>query len=520
MDPRRSRPVCKAVAIVCGSALSVATVHAQSLPPADPVDAKPLPLAVVEVHSQVTATDNGRFAAQGQERSDLIVSVRPQLRMARRTAALEFDLDAAVTLLGYANGSQQGGVLPDVRASLKSMIVDRWVYVDALAHIRQSEVDPFGTRADQGSDANRRTEGIYRFSPYIEREIHPNTTVLVRHSIGLTSHAAGNETRLLTNQTLARIERKPVPIGGVIELSRLATETGGATSNPFTLESGRARGSLAVAEHVVLGAIVGLDRTRFLGGNYTDTRYGAALQWSPGPRTELSAELEHRFFGASGSFTFRHRMPSMSFSVNASREPVVVTSSFGVQGGADVRGFLDAILTTRYPDPAARAGVVDEVVTSRGLDTRSAGAVDIVANYPQLVTNVQATWAWLSARNAVSVILYSHTRTRLSRDGDPLASSIASTTDSRQSGGSFQFNRRLTPQLSANLLARWSKIKGLGVRDGDVSDEGSVRLSVQQGLSPRTAVSAGIEHTRFTTTVAGRHDYSATLAFVGMSHRF
>jgi uncharacterized protein (PEP-CTERM system associated) len=518
VDPRRSRLVCEAVAIAWGSVLPVAMVHAQFTLPAEG-EARQSPPAILEVSSQIGATDNGHLDPKGQERSDVILSVRPQLRMSRRSAAMKFDLDAAVTLFGYTNGSQQGGAVPDLRASLQSTLVDRWVYLDARAHIRQSEADEFGTRAYQGSDVNRRIEGIYQISPYIEREIDSNTTALVRHDLGLTIHPAGDSAQLLTNQTLARITRKPTPIGGTIELSRLDTETRRATSNRFTIEGRRAQGTFAV-EHVVLGAIVGMDRSRFAGTDYTDTRYGAAVQWNPGPRTELSAELEHRFFGRSGSFLFRHRMPSMSFSINASRQPVLETSSFGVRSGADVRNFLDAILTTRYPDPATREGVVDQVVASRGLDTRSPGAVDIVANYPQLVTNVQADWTWLSARNAASLILYAQTRTRLSREGDPLASSTLSTTDSRQSGGSVQFSRRLTPQLTANLLARWSKVKGVAAREGDVSDERTLRLSMRQALSPRTTAFAGVEHTRFSTTVAGYHDYSATLAFVGMSHRF
>ena len=84
----------------------------------------------------------------------------------------------------------------------------------------------------------------------------------------------------------------------------------------------------------------------------------------------------------------------------------------------------------------------------------------------------------------------------------------------------MQFNRRLTLQLSANVLARWSKINGTAAREGDVSDEKSLRLSVQQELSPRTGVSAGIQRTRFTTTVVGDRSYDATLGFIGMSHRF
>ena len=523
MVPPRSRLARVAATLFWSSALPLgpALVHAQSAQPAIGVEQKQSPPAVVEIQTQVSATDNGGFAARGQERSDLIASVRPHLRVARHSAGLEFELDAAATFLGYANGTQRGGVLPDVRASLKTMLVDRWVYLDAQAQVRQSEVDPFGTRTEQGSAVNRRTERNYHFSPYVVREFLPNTTFLARHDIGLTTNASGDATRLLTNQTLARIERKPVPLGAAVELSHLSSETSGAATNRFTLDTGRVRGTLAVTESIVLGVIAGQDRSKFLLNDYTDTLYGASVQWHPGPRTDLSLDLEHRFFGQSGAATFRHRMPSMSFSVSASRQPVMVSGSLGVLGqGGDVRNFLDAILTTRYPDPTTRVGVVDNLVTSRGLDTRTAQAIDLVANYPQLITSVQATWAWLSARNTASLVLYSQTAKQLTREGEPFASALALAADNRQSGGSMQFNRRLTPQLSANVLARWSKINGVAAREGDVSDEKTLRLSVQQEVSPRTGVSAGVQHTRFTTRVAGQHSYDATLAFVGMSHRF
>ena len=99
MDPRRSRLVCEAVAIAWGSVLPVAMVHAQFTLPAEG-EARQSPPAILEVSSQIGATDNGHLDPKGQERSDVILSVRPQLRMSRRSAAMKFDLDAAVTLFG------------------------------------------------------------------------------------------------------------------------------------------------------------------------------------------------------------------------------------------------------------------------------------------------------------------------------------------------------------------------------------------------------------------------------------
>ena len=475
----------------------------------------------LSVDANVTATDNGALSASGQERNDLITVIRPRLVLGGRGAGLEFDLQASAALLGYANGTQQGGVLPDVRASMKLTAVERLLYLDAAAQVYQAEVNPFGARADDTSGANRRTTSAYRLSPYLERELWPDTTLLARHDAALTTNAAGVGTRLVSNHSLIRLERKPVPLGAAVELSRLEEASQGAAAGDFTLETARLRASFALSDQLVLGVVAGVDRSRSLLSDQTDALHGLSVQWTPGPRTELSAELEQRFFGHAGVLKFRHRMPFMSLALTLSRQPVRSSASLGVLGqGTDIRGLLDAILTTRYPDPTVRAGLVDDLVASRGLDTNQQHPVDVVAEYPQLRTASELSWTLLGTRNTATVTLYAQTLRGLTHDGDPLSPPAGAIADNRQVGGAVQFNRRLTPQLSADAAVRWSKISGLALRAGDVTEERSYRLALVQNLSPRTGVSAGVQHNRFTTTVAGLHPFNATLVFVGVNHRF
>ena len=484
-------------------------LHAQAISPQLSVDAS------------VTATDNGALSAPGLEQNDFITVVRPKVVMSRRGAGLEYDLQASAALLAYANGTQPDGVLPDVRASMKLTAVERLLYLDAAAQVYQAEADPFGIRADATNGANRRTASAYRVSPYIERELWPDTTFLARHDAALSTNGAGVGARLVSNRSLIRLERKPVPIGAAVELSRLEEESQGVAASRFTLDTARLRASVALGDQLSLGAVAGVDRSNSLLSDHTDSLYGLSVQWAPGPRTELSAELEQRFFGRAGILKFRHRMPFMSFALTMSRQPVRSSASLGLLGqGADIRGLLDAILTTRYPDPAVRSGLVDDLVASRGLDTNQQHPVDVVAEYPQLQTASQLSWTLLGTRNTASITLYTQTLRGLTHDGDPLSLPAGAIADSRQAGGAFQFNRRLTPQLSADAVVRWSKITGLALRTGDVTEERSYRFSLVQNLSPRTGVSAGVQHNRFTTTVGGQHPFDATLVFVGISHRF
>lgn len=474
----------------------------------------------LSVEGQVVATDNGALSAEGAERRELITSLRPQLVWVRRGAGLQLDLQAAATLIGYANDTQDGGVLPDVRAAMKAVLVERLLFVDALAQVQQSEVDPFGTRTDPRSGANRQTQGTYRISPAIERDFGTNLSFLARHEATLTTNSAGVDRRLVTQRSLLKLEREPVPLGAAVELTRLDNELRGAAQSDYTLDTARFRASVALGGQWVLGLVAGTDRSRFVLAEQTDSLYGIAAQWEPSPRTTLSANLEDRFFGRAGALELRHRMPFMSIALAMSRQPATASSSLGVLGpGADVRGFLDAILTTRHPDPAARAELVETLVTSRGLDTSLQDPIDVVAEYPQLHSAAQIAWTLLGTRNTLSLTLYGQSLRRLTRAGDPL-SSLAAGADSRQHGGSLQFNRRLTPQLAADALLRWSRIEGLAERAGDISEERSAQLTLLRHLSPRTSASAGLRHKRFTTTVSGQDPYDATLLLMGMTHRF
>jgi uncharacterized protein (PEP-CTERM system associated) len=183
-----------------------------------------------------------------------------------------------------------------------------------------------------------------------------------------------------------------------------------------------------------------------------------------------------------------------------------------------VRSALDAILTTRYPDPATRAGIVDNLVASRGLDTRSNGAINLVGDYPQLQTAAQASLALLGARDTLSLSGYALTTRALRRDGDPLAG-LAVTADSRQRGATLQFEHRLGPQLSAVLLGNWSRIQGLGAVT-ERSEEQSWRASLLEHLSRRSDLTLALQWNRFETTAVGLRSFDATLGLVGISHRF
>jgi uncharacterized protein (PEP-CTERM system associated) len=189
----------------------------------------------------------------------------------------------------------------------------------------------------------------------------------------------------------------------------------------------------------------------------------------------------------------------------------VVASSLALAGGG-IRSYLDSILTTRVPDPSQRSALVDSLVTSRGLDAATGEATDIVANYPQLQTSLEAHLTLLGRRDTVSASAYLQTARQLTHDGDPLSAAVPAVADSRQRGGAIAWNRRLG--------ARWSRIDGLAALSGDASRESVYQLKLVRTLSPRTTANAGVQHASFSTTLANQPSYRATTVFIGLAHRF
>ncbi len=483
-----------------------------------PVQTPPMQLAI---EGGLGATNNSGLSASGQERADLIATVRPKVDFFRRTARLELDLAAAAAFVGYVKGTQKDEVLPELRAFGRSELIERWLYFDAAAQVTQTQANSFGAGIYEFSTVNARTSTSFRASPYLLRDLSPTSFVLALYDLATTNNGADTGARMVSQRTAVRYESQPVPVGMAFEIARLDNETRGVDESRLTIDTARTAARVALQNQVILGAVAGVDRSDHVGFQATDPLYGLTLAWNPDPRTAVDMTLEHRFFGLGGVLALRHRTPSMAFGLSMGRGPATVTSMFGqvARGRSDLRPFIDAILASRYPDPTMRRALVESVVDSRALDARLPSPTSVVAGYPQLNTNARATWAYLGTRNTAALSLYMQTLQQLTHEDEPPPPNGAQN-DSRQVGASFQVGRRLAPHLSADIVLNWSKFIGLAVHAGESSEEWVQRLVFSRDISPRTAVTGGFQHASFSSNASGQHDYKAALVFVGLRHSF
>lgn len=475
----------------------------------------------VSVAARVTGTDNASLVAGAPERADIYTSLRPALRVTGRGPNFSIDLNSSVDLVSYARNTQPDRVLPALDAGLKSVVAERLLYFDADANVRQVEADAFGARTDSSSAANLRTLSSYRLSPYLLHEFSPKVSLLARHDESRTKESGENAADLSSHYSVVRLTGKPVPLGYSLEISNLSNDTRGTSTSDLRVVTAKGGLNIAVFDEVVLGAVAGVERTRLLLADQDDRLYGLNLRWTPTPRTELSANVERRFFGHGGELLLRHRTPFTAFTLRFNREPVTATSSLGViGGGADVGSFLDAILSRNTPDPTQRAAIVQNLLSSRGLQTSFPNAVDVLSSYPQLQTGITASWVYLGARTTTTVAAYQQTLRQLTREGGVVLLPASVIADSRQVGASLEMNYRLAPQTAIDAVLRWSRIRGLAAFEGQTTRESSAQVSVVQNLSLRTNVTFGIQHRVIDSNSGVVQAYEPTSAFAAIFHRF
>lgn len=468
------------------------------------------------ISTGLTATSNGSQSPSGSERSDLIGSIQPALALVGRGANFDLDVQARAAVLAYANGTQTNRVLPTAQAALKATLVERLLFVDSSVGISQVESNAYGGRVSEGSTGNRRTAVSYRISPYVQYDISSRWSLLARHALAETKYRSTEDIDSRSSSTLLRVDSSPAPIGYGLEMSALDSRSGGAVDDRLSIDAFRVRSSALLAGEVIAGVALGTERSEFLSIETTDRIYGLTLQWFPSQRTQLVANIEHRFFGVGGDLSFRHRSPLTSFLLKLNRGPTVTA----ISAGADLKSFLDAILTTRYPDPAQRAELINDITFSRGLQNVLPAAIDVATGYPQLQTGATATWVLLGRRNSMSFSVYRETRRQLTESGRDSVELPGVISDSRQTGGAVEFNRRLSRVMSLSAVVRRSSIDGLAAREGDHTGDTSLRLGIHQELSLRTGFSAALQHRRVSSNVDAVPSYRETSVFAGLSHRF
>lgn len=470
--------------------------------------------------AQLTWTSNANFG-EGPARRDTILELRPSIAIRGEGARLRINGSAALNGVAYARDTQDSEVLPRVDLNARLEAIERLFFIEAGYRASQTSENPFGARPDVASLANTLTTTEARFTPYIEGAAGANLRYRVRsdnswvREIGAeaaTSAAAG-----YFGRHSASIERDPQPFGWRLQAERNDTRYDDSVQPSLTLDEARAVLTYAFGETLTAGVRAGHERNNFETEVRSRGFYGAEATWRPTPRTTLDMFGENRFFGTGYRLGFNHRMPRLAWRVLLSRGiDTTPQSLFELPATQNVTALLDAMFTTRFPDPIERARAVQDFIAQRGLPTSTLQPTSLVDERVSVVTRRETGMTLTGVRNTLSFSLF-HVTTEDATPASPLATGSA-LNNNVQRGVSMAVTHRLGVSTSLSVSADWSRIRALGVAGDDETSQQGVTLQVNLQAAPKTSAFFGGRYRKLDSNVAVEGREGAL--FVGMDHRF
>ena len=476
------------------------------------------------VDAQITATSNSSFgtadiARPGAER-DTVVEIKPRVAFRGEGANLRINGSLALDGVAYVDRTQDSKILPSGDVNAKLEAVDRFLFVEAGYRAVQTSANPFGVRQSGGSTVNTITTTEQRLSPYIEAmrgDVRYGLRADNSWVREIGAQSAASTTAGYFGRYTAHVERAPKPLGWRLEAQRSYTRYDNDAEDAVGLTQLRAWVDYAISAELMVALRGGQESNNLAGGVQRRGISGFEVKWDPSPRTTLNGFRENRFFGHAWKLAFNHRMPRLAWTINATRDLQTGTQSqFDLPATGNVGSLLDAMYTTRYPDPAQRALVVQQFMARNGLPNALPTALTLLTDRVSIVTRREATASFNGVRNTLALSAY---RVR-TEDADGVIALPTGTLDGNnvQTGVSVVLSHRLSQLVTLNFTQDWSRIRSIGSALGDETTQHGTDVRANLQLAPRTTGFLGGRYRKIDSTVV--IDGQEKAVYLGLAHLF
>lgn len=479
------------------------------------------------VSSQLSWTSNSSFGdgvvGSGPAKSDTILELTPRVQLRSNGGRLRVTGSASLGGVAYTRKTQPSVLEPTADLGARLEAIERLLFVEAGYRAAQTSENPFGVRTDGGSTTNRLTTSQWRLSPVIEGRTPGDIRYNLRSDNTWTSEigaadAASGDAGGYFGRVSASLEQMPAPFGWRLEADRSRTRYDDANESDLAITTARARISYALADGWAVGVRAGRERNNFDPSlDAWRSIVGVDLQWRPSPRTTLSAFRERRFFGTGWDLAFTHRQPRLAWNLGLTRGVDTTPEElFQLPATNNVAGLLDAMFTTRLPDPVERARAVQEYMRQQGLPNSTPGPINLFSPRLSISTTSRLSVSFTGVRNTVTLSGYA-TRTEDALDAGPLAGGLPANNNT-QRGASVVLSHRLTPQTSLSTALDWSRIRAIDATPPDETTQQGLRVQVSVQAAPLTSTFFGGRVRKIESNVV--KDGREGSVFMGLDHRF
>jgi uncharacterized protein (PEP-CTERM system associated) len=475
-------------------------------------------------------TDNVNLTPSNVAQSDLVTQLTPSLLFSGIGTRARIIGDISVPIVFYARtGSENNSVYPTASVFGSMEAIEKWLYIDGVISITQPFLSPFGAQPTSvtNNTQNRYTQETYKVSPYMKGETPGNVYYELRNNsywsnangVSSATTIAGtpvSTSNSYTSEWLARIESPVVPLGWAVRADAVNVKFSNQNAQKMGLATVGPK--YAYSPQVRLSLIAGYEDNRFPYTSYTGGVYGGGIEWHPTARTNVVANVEHRFFGTSFLVNLDHRTPLSVGSFSASRGITTYAQQLAsATGTGSVTGLLNQLFTSRIPDAKERQEAVDEFTQRQNLPATLSTPVNSYSEQVLLSENVSATAGLLGSRNSLFVTAYYLRTEPISGAGNPLPEGLAAQNNNTQTGVDVVWSHNLTSTAVLNFTGFATRTKANAPYTGE-TNQGGVRLDLAVPLSAHTTFSTGARYQSLGSNVAP--GYTEKAIYAGLTYAF
>ncbi|MBN8517510.1 MAG: TIGR03016 family PEP-CTERM system-associated outer membrane protein [Candidatus Accumulibacter sp.] len=371
-------------------------------------------LAVTE-----TLTDNVFLTASDKKHS-LVTAITPGIAIDGKGARASLRLSYTLTGQFYSPNYSDTDRLPGQKSASNSHqnaltavgmleAIEDWLFIEATGTISQQYLSAFGTVSPSNGNANvnnNQTEtSSYSISPHIKGKLFSAAEYLLSYRATVTSSQSGLVSDTTASEWLGKLNGSTrwSALGWALDASRL-------TSNYQRRDYEDTKYQLSllyrINPQIQVSMFGGQESQNYVSLNQeTHTTHGFGFVWTPGPRTELSATNNKRFFGNGYDVKFHHRMSRSMITYTASRNISAHPPGVGNTGQGSNYDAYYAIIAANNPgaSPESIRAQVSQVLQGRGIPADGTVVNGYLTNRPSLQESQQLSLALLGVRNSVTL---------------------------------------------------------------------------------------------------------------------
>jgi uncharacterized protein (PEP-CTERM system associated) len=440
---------------------------------------------------QETYTDNVSLAPDETKQDQWVTQLIPGISLTGTGSRLRLNASYTPQLTYYGRGEQSNDFYQRLNANANAVLAEELLFLDAAATVDQYNVSLRGplTTGNVNTTGNRATASTLFVSPFL------------RHNFGSAVAAEARYTysawKSEDNFSLSRNEGDRVDLrfasGPAYKLLtweltyvREAIDYEDPRQVDTDSEVAAARVRRLITPSVGLLARAGYEDYdyRVLGPGTGGSAWGLGFDWTPTSRTQLTAIAGERFYGNTYFLDFRHRTRLTAWNAGYSEEITSARSQFFLPATTSTSSYLDALYSSRFPDPVVREKAVEEFVARTGLPPSLGAPVNFYTSELFLLKKWHASAGLLGVRNTLIADVFKDTREALPGNLALTGSGDFAVSDTiRQTGGSIVWNHQLSVRSALNAGLAYSRVEFLGSERIDRYAYGGLGLTRQ--LQPR-----------------------------------